>query len=364
MKREAAKCINDWLNHGKEALLVTGARQIGKTYLIRECLREEKVPFVEINFIEQQDLIRMFDEAKDAKDLLFRLSAVSGKPLKKHETVFFLDEIQECSDLVTKIKFLVDEGSYRYILSGSLLGIELKNLRSAPVGYLRILDMYPLNFAEFIRALGVHEETIGHLRECYLNVTPVDDFIHGRMLDLLYLYLIIGGMPRAVQVYMDTNDDPQKILDLIKSAQQNEPDNASLAYAEGNVYKGLGDIESAVKCYEKSLEIDPNYIFGIFSIGGAYFDEAVAIQQEMDATDISEVEKYDALLQEQEKYLEMAIEPLEKTFAMATDADIELKNLVASYLKQIYFRFRTRDAKYAEKAQQYEQYLQEAGVEE
>ena len=167
-----------------------------------------------------------------------------------------------------------------------------------------------------------------------------------------------------INLYMDTNDDPQKILDLIKSAQQNEPDNASLAYAEGNVYKGLGDIESAVKCYEKSLEIDPNYIFGIFSIGGAYFDEAVAIQQEMDATDISEVEKYDALLQEQEKYLEMAIEPLEKTFAMATDADIELKNLVASYLKQIYFRFRTRDAKYAEKAQQYEQYLQEAGVEE
>ena len=153
-----------------------------------------------------------------------------------------------------------------------------------------------------------------------------------------------------INLYMDTNDDPQKILDLIKSAQQNEPDNASLAYAEGNVYKGLGDIESAVKCYEKSLEIDPNYI--------------LAIQQEMDATDISEVEKYDALLQEQEKYLEMAIEPLEKTFAMATDADIELKNLVASYLKQIYFRFRTRDAKYAEKAQQYEQYLQEAGVEE
>ena len=96
MEREAAKSIKEWLDHGKEALLVTGARQIGKTSLIRECLRAENVPFVEINFIEQQDLIRMFDKAKNAKDLLFRLSAVAGKPLKKHETVFSWTRYREC----------------------------------------------------------------------------------------------------------------------------------------------------------------------------------------------------------------------------------------------------------------------------
>lgn len=96
MEREAAKSIKEWLDHGKEALLVTGARQIGKTSLIRECLRAENVPFVEINFIEQQDLIRMFDKAKNAKDLLFRLSAVAGKPLKKHETVFSCTRYREC----------------------------------------------------------------------------------------------------------------------------------------------------------------------------------------------------------------------------------------------------------------------------
>lgn len=162
-----------------------------------------------------------------------------------------------------------------------------------------------------------------------------------------------------INLYMETNDDPQKILDLIRSAQENEPENATLVCAEGDVYKNLGDIDNAIKCYQKSTEIDPEYIYGYYSIGNAYFEEAVAIQKKIDALDIRDVEGYEALLAEQEKYLELSIDPFEKVFQMSSDQ--EFKIIAASSLKQIYFRFRDRDPKYAEKDQEYGKFLQETG---
>lgn len=163
-----------------------------------------------------------------------------------------------------------------------------------------------------------------------------------------------------INLYMETNDDPQKILDLIKSAQKNEPGNASLIYAEGNVYKGLGDIDNAIKCYYRSTEVDPNYVYGIYSVGNTYFDEAIAIQDKMNALDINDVEGYDALQKEFEKCLEMSIEPFEKAFNMTEDKDVKIA--VASALKQVFFRFRTRDAKYAEGYEKYNNYLTAEGV--
>ena len=163
-----------------------------------------------------------------------------------------------------------------------------------------------------------------------------------------------------INLYMETNDDPQKILDLIKAAQANEPGNASLIYAEGNVYKGLGDIDNAIKCYYRSTEVDPNYVYGIYSVGNTYFDEAIAIQDKMNALDINDVEGYDALQKEFEKYLEMSIEPFEKAFNMTEDKDVKIA--VASALKQVFFRFRTRDAKYAERYEKYNDYLTAEGV--
>ena len=163
-----------------------------------------------------------------------------------------------------------------------------------------------------------------------------------------------------INLYMETNDDPQKILDLIKSAQANEPNNASLVYAEGNVYKNLGDIENAVKCYARSTEMDPNYVYGVYSVGNTYFDEAIAIQEKMNALDLEDVEGYDALQKEFEKYLEMSVEPFERAFNMTDDQDIKVA--CASAQKQVCFRFRTRDAKYAEGYEKYNNYLNEAGV--
>ena len=109
-----------------------------------------------------------------------RLSLVSSKKLEKGKTIIFLDEIQEFKDIVTRIKFLVEEGSYRYIMSGSLLGVELNDLRSAPVGYMSIYDMYPLEFQEFAKAVGISDNVICSIKECYMNRMPVDPFVHSK----------------------------------------------------------------------------------------------------------------------------------------------------------------------------------------
>lgn len=204
--REIKEKINKWIKYDNDALLVTGARQIGKTYLIRQCLEDSDYNFVEFNFIENSELIELFTKANSTKDLLTRLSLASDKPLVKNKTIIFFDEIQEIEDIVTRIKFLVEDGTYKYILSGSLLGVELKGLRSAPVGYLEILNMYPMSFKEFILSLDVNINIVKELEDCFNNTRPVDDYIHNRLIDLFYLYLIVGGMPEAVNTYIESNN--------------------------------------------------------------------------------------------------------------------------------------------------------------
>lgn len=189
----------------KKALLITGARQVGKTYIIRELGKKYK-SFIEINFLENPNARALFENATDSTDLLLRLSALTTTPLIKGETLIFLDEVQECKEIVTAIKFLVEEGSYRYVLSGSLLGVDLKDIRSVPVGYMDIVEMYPLDFEEFIRANGVSDMIIDALRKSFDNKTEVDSIVHEKLMELFRLYLIVGGMPSAVNQYLTTNN--------------------------------------------------------------------------------------------------------------------------------------------------------------
>ena len=198
------------------ALLVTGARQTGKTFSIRKVGKECFRNFVEINFINQPEMLDIFSGFKSAADILLKLSALFGDKLVKGKTLIFFDEVQECKEIVTAIKFLVDEGSYKYVLSGSLLGVELKDIKSVPVGYMSIINMYPLDFEEFALAIGVGKDVISSLRDGFLQKTMVDDFIHGRMMELVKLYLIIGGMPAVVQKYLDT-----KKLNVVSDYQNN-----------------------------------------------------------------------------------------------------------------------------------------------
>ena len=148
----------------------------------------------------------VFKEARGVDDILLRLSTVTSAPLIKGDTLVFFDEVQLCPEIVTAIKFLVDEGSYRYILSGSLLGVELKDLRSEPVGYMGVKDMYPLDFEEFVSAVGVGEKVIGALRDAWEKRIAVDAFVHTKMMELYRLYLIVGGMPAAVSKYLESNN--------------------------------------------------------------------------------------------------------------------------------------------------------------
>ena len=206
VKRKADELIRNFLLNDKRSLLVTGARQVGKTFSIRKVGKECFDNVVEINFVEQPDAIELFSGQKGAKDLLLRLSAFTKKPLVPGKTLIFFDEVQECKEIVTAIKFLVDEGSYKYVMSGSLLGVELDDLRSVPVGYMDEIEMYPLDLLEFFEAIGIGTDVISHLRTCFEEKRPVDEFIHKRMLEAIRLYLIVGGMPAAVQKYLDTNN--------------------------------------------------------------------------------------------------------------------------------------------------------------
>ena len=206
IKRKADELIRNFILNDRRSLLVTGARQVGKTFSIRNVGEECFDNFVEINFVEQPDAVELFREHKGAKDLLLRLSAFTKQTLVPQKTLVFFDEVQECKDIVTSIKFLVDEGSYRYVMSGSLLGVELDDLRSVPVGYMDEIEMYPLDLSEFFEAIGISTNVIHNLRKCFEEKKPVDEFIHKRMLEAVRLYLIVGGMPAAVQKYLDTNN--------------------------------------------------------------------------------------------------------------------------------------------------------------
>ena len=205
LKRKIDAYIRNYYETTRNALLITGVRQIGKTYSIRQFGKSFK-SFVEINFVEMPEAVELFKDAKSSADILLRLSAIASVPLIKGQTLVFFDEVQQCPDIVTAIKFLVDDGSYRYILSGSLLGIELKDLRSEPVGYMGVKDMYPLDFEEFISCVGINDAVIGALREAWQNRTAVDEFIHGKILELFRLYLVVGGMPAAVNKYLESNN--------------------------------------------------------------------------------------------------------------------------------------------------------------
>ena len=206
VNRKAYPFLREFFTKEKRSLLVTGARQVGKTFAIRTIGKEIFDHVVEINFLEQPDAVELFSRPKSAEEILMRISAFTNKKLVPGKTLIFFDEVQECDEMVTAIKFLVDEGSYRYVMSGSLLGVELKDLRSVPVGYMGELEMYPLDLEEFAKALGISDEVMNHIKNCYEQQTPVDEFVHQKMLELVTLYMIVGGMPAAVQKYLDTNN--------------------------------------------------------------------------------------------------------------------------------------------------------------
>ena len=206
INRKINKYLVDYFEKSKNALLLTGARQVGKTFSIRQFGLSHYECFLELNFADNLSAAKAIASATNANDVLIRLSLLSAKPLVAGKTLIFFDEVQECPEIITAIKFLVEDGRYRYILSGSLLGVDLGNIRSLPVGYMTTKEMFPLDFEEFIEALGVSDNIIKSLKISWNEMIPVDEFIHNKMMQIFRLYLIVGGMPQAVQTYIDSNN--------------------------------------------------------------------------------------------------------------------------------------------------------------
>lgn len=231
INRKLDKYIEQHYATSNSSLLLKGARQTGKTFAIRKYAKEHKMNLIEINFYEDADARTLFDGANSAKEVLLRISAHTHQKTSLPNTLIFFDEVQKCPAVITWIKFLVDEGSCKYALSGSLLGVELKNIESVPVGYMAVKDVYPLDLEEFARTLGLSDEVFDALRLSWEKQQPVDPKVHESLLKVVQLYLVVGGMPAAIQSYLDTNDlnvveEKQKeILSLYKlDISQYDPD--------------------------------------------------------------------------------------------------------------------------------------------
>lgn len=210
LRRKALTQFETWFKtRTKQALLVTGARQVGKTFLIREFARSHWEHVVEINFLENTDARAAVETATNSTELFMRLTVFANAPLVPGKTVFFLDEIQECKEAMTAIKFLMEREDFDYILSGSMLGVELKGIASAPVGFLSTVKMYPLDFEEYCWANGLDENVIDMARCAFEKKQPLDEFVHKRLLSLFHRYLISGGMPDAVSSFAESDDIAQ-----------------------------------------------------------------------------------------------------------------------------------------------------------
>ena len=207
IQRKILKYIEEFYKNNKsKALMIIGARQVGKSYIIEQFAEKHYKSVIKMDFIANPDYISLFKNAQGADEILLRLSALFGDRMIPGKTMIFFDEVQECKELITQIKYLVQDGTYQYILSGSLLGTVFKDIISVPVGYMDIATMYPLDFEEFAWANGVAEKVIDALRKSFEQKMPVDSFIHERMIALFELYLIIGGMPEAVSTYLETKN--------------------------------------------------------------------------------------------------------------------------------------------------------------
>ncbi len=204
LKRKIEKAIMHWIANGDKALLVYGVRQAGKTFIIRECLKSAGCDYVEFNLIRQPEIVDIMEHATSVDDLILKLSLYCDKRIVPGKTFFFFDEIQKYKEIVTKIKFLVDDKRFRYVMSGSLLGVEIVNLKSAPVGYLQTLNMYPLDFEEFLQVFHVEDAVLAKLHDAFETKSSVDEVVHNKLMDMFNLYLIIGGMPAAVEKYRTT----------------------------------------------------------------------------------------------------------------------------------------------------------------
>ena len=206
--RKIGNRIEEYLSSGSDRmLLIDGARQIGKSYIIRYIGEKMFSNYIEINMEEDKLGDRIFADAKTTNDFYMALSIIAGDKMKEREnTLVFIDEIQAYDHLLTLVKFLMKEKRFTYIASGSLLGVTLKNTQSVPIGSLDVQHMYPMDFEEFLYANGVGKIAIDAMRESFNKQEALSGAMHNKMMDLFKKYLLVGGLPKAVETFVESRN--------------------------------------------------------------------------------------------------------------------------------------------------------------
>ena len=249
LRRKIQEKIINYLENGSNKILVlNGARQIGKSYIIRHEGQKRFENYIEIDLIEDKNGDRVFEGTRNKEDFYLRLSTIAGDRMnKKENTLVFLDEIQAYPEMLTLLKFLKQDDRFTYIVSGSQLGIALNQTLSKPGGKVEVVKMYQLDFEEFLWANNVGEEFIVHARKCFERKTSLTEALHRQMMELFKLYLLVGGMPDAVNAFIETRN-----IVRIRSVQEE-------VY---NLYKGDAsqyDKEHKLKI-ERIYELVPSYL--------------------------------------------------------------------------------------------------------
>lgn len=208
LKRKIYNALSEWKSKKKqECLLVTGARQIGKSFIIREFGKNNYKSYIEINFYEHPEYINIFDGDLSPEEIYKRISLqVADVKFIEHDTLIFLDEIQHCPNARTAIKFLAIDDKYDVISSGSLLGLHYKEIVSIPVGYEKQIKMYSLDFEEFLWAYGYNEKAIVNLKEYFDKKEKVPESLNNKFGQIMREFLVVGGMPAVVNTFFETNN--------------------------------------------------------------------------------------------------------------------------------------------------------------
>lgn len=200
----------------QKILLIDGARQVGKTYLIRYVGQKLFENFIEINLVEDSLGDRLFAETRTVEDLYLQISMLAGERMKQKEnTLIFLDEIQAYPHLLTLLKFLSQDGKFTFIASGSLLGVTLSQTTSIPMGSIRKVRMFPLDFEEFLYANGMSRMTVSAMRKKFEKREALDEATHNKMMDFFRKYLLVGGLPDAVNSYLSDHN-----IQLVREIQR------------------------------------------------------------------------------------------------------------------------------------------------
>ena len=206
--RKIGKVIEDHLKANQQKiLLIDGARQVGKTYIVRYIGKKLFANFIEINMVEDALNDRLFAQIKTVEDFYLQVSMLAGDKMgKRDDTLIFIDEIQAYPHLLTLLKFLAQDNKFSFIASGSLLGVTLAQTTSIPMGSIRKVRMFPLDFEEFLYANDMNEFAISAMRKKFEDLESLDESTHNKMLDLFRKYLLVGGLPDAVNTYLDEHN--------------------------------------------------------------------------------------------------------------------------------------------------------------